>query len=290
MPPARATEKAPDRSHAHPIASCAFVLWLYGEDGDALSSEDIASSPRLRAHLDPSALSGLVPGSHVLNASGGAGYYAGSDGVPVKAALAGEAQTWTGLQTFGDGIALLDNDAAIFGTGADVSQYWDAAKLVTIPIADDTLWEIGNGTLSMDLTIYGNSAGAHTKWDASANTLILTGVKLTTAAVQLGGIVDSPMTAAQVLGAADTITLPTTGMNKAVSSAAARVDTVLTAGTIAGQMIVLMNANVSGGDSITFHATPATSRVALASYVLVAGRATMFTWNATASLWFPVGA
>lgn len=111
--------------------------------------------------------------------------------------------------------------------------------------------------------------------------------KQTFGAVRLGGIVDSPMTAAQVLGAADTITLPTTGVNKALSSVAARTGLILTVGTIAGQLIVLENVNAS--DSLTFDVTPATSKVAAATCLLPAGTAKLFTWNATTSLWYPVG-
>jgi hypothetical protein len=77
------------------------------------------------------------------------------------------------------GIYSEDNVRSGWGTGAsnvpDVSQWWDAAKLVTVPAVDDSLWEIGDGTLSMDVTIYGASAAAHTKWDASANTVTFTG-------------------------------------------------------------------------------------------------------------------
>jgi len=101
------------------------------------------------------------------------------------------------------------------------------------------------------------------------------------------GPVSSPMTAAQVLGAADTITLPTTGKSKAISSVAARTGLILADGTVAGQEIVLMNVNAS--DSLTFDTTPATSHVAQSVCVIPAGTAKLFTWNATTSRWYPVG-
>ena len=110
----------------------------------------------------------------------------------------------------------------------------------------------------------------------------------TTGAVVLGGAMSSPMTAAAAVAGSGTIALPVGGDFRAVSSASAVTGVILTAGTVAGQTITLANINVSGGDAITFHATPATSRVALASCALVAGTATTFRWNATAALWFPV--
>tara|TARA_R110000868_G_scaffold84975_1_gene239276 strand:- start:636 stop:2009 length:1374 start_codon:yes stop_codon:yes gene_type:complete len=108
---------------------------------------------------------------------------------------------------------------------------------------------------------------------------------MTTGPLSVGGEMSSPMTAAQVVAGSGTITLPTTGINKAVSSASAVTGIILTAGTVAGQMIYLMNVNAA--DAITFDATPATSRVALASASIVAGTGRFFSWNATTSLWYP---
>lgn len=121
---------------------------------------------------------------------------------------------------------------------------------------------------------------------ATANTWT---AKQTFGATSLGGIVDSPMTAVQVLTNAATITLPTTGINKAISAASAVTGIILTAGTVAGQLIVLENVNASGGDPITFNATPATSRVAQGTHAILAATAKLYTWNATAALWYPVG-
>ena len=99
------------------------------------------------------------------------------------------------------------------------------------------------------------------------------------------GPLSSPMTAAQVLGAADTITLPTTGINKALSSVAARTGLILTVGTVAGQLLCLHNINAA--DNLTFNATPATSKVAKSICTIPAGTALTLTWDATAALWFP---
>ena len=101
----------------------------------------------------------------------------------------------------------------------------------------------------------------------------------------VGGKLSSPMTAATAVADNGTIALPTTGINKAVSSATAVTGVILAAGTVPGQMIYLMNVNAT--NSITFDATPATSNVALASAVIVAGTGRFFSWNPTAGLWYP---
>ncbi len=111
----------------------------------------------------------------------------------------------------------------------------------------------------------------------------------TFAALHLTGPSDSPMTAASAVINGGTIALPVGGDFRAVSSASAVTGVILAVGTIAGESVTLANVNATGGDAITFDALPATSHVATASYALVAARATLFRWNATVSLWFPVG-
>lgn len=101
------------------------------------------------------------------------------------------------------------------------------------------------------------------------------------------GPVSSPMTAAQVLTNGNTVTLPTTGESKALSSASAVTGIILAAGTVSGQKVTLMNVNAS--DSITFDGTPATSNIAQAVHVLPAGTSKVYTWNPTTSRWYPAG-
>lgn len=208
---------------------------------------------------------------------------------------AGGSATHVGLYDAGNdyGFYFVDNVLGGYGTGSsnvpDVTIGWDATQLNILVAADDTVIKVGNGTLSADVWVYGNTASDYVLWDASAGTLSFQGAAtITTGAVAtIGGKLLSPMTAAQVLGAADTILLPTTGINKALSSVAARTGLILTVGTAAGQMIILMNVNAS--DNLTFDATPATSHVAATTCAIPAGTAKLFTWNATTSLWYPVG-
>jgi len=81
-------------------------------------------------------------------------------------------QDWTAGFRFEDDIELS------FGDNDDVVLNWDsgAGKLEMLPAADDTLWEIGNGTLSMDITIFGGTADHQIVFDASANLVSLDGV------------------------------------------------------------------------------------------------------------------
>lgn len=109
--------------------------------------------------------------------------------------------------------------------------------------------------------------------------------KQTFSAVRLGGIVDSPVTAVQVLVSTDTITLPTTGKNKRLSSVAAVTGIILTVGTVDGQDITLFNVNAA--NSITFNTTPGTSKVARAASVIAAGSAVRLVWDSTSTLWYP---
>ena len=189
----------------------------------------------------------------------------------------------------------LDNVRTAWGTGAagvaDATMGWDATILSLLPAVDDSVYKIGNGTLSFDVWIYGDTASDYVEWDASVSTLFLRGAAaLTVVGSSILGPVSSPMTAAQdISGNGQTITLPTTGINKAISSGAARTGTILAAGTVAGQLVVIHNTNASGGDAITFDATPATSRVAQGTHAISAGTARLYTWDATAALWFPVG-
>lgn len=109
-----------------------------------------------------------------------------------------------------------------------------------------------------------------------------------TGGLSLGGAVDSPMTSAQDIATGGTITLPTTGMNKALdATAGAATGAILTAGTVAGQFVILHNKHAS--NSITF-AAAGTSNVADGTGCAIpALKAKAFTWDATASRWFAWG-
>lgn len=55
------------------------------------------------------------------------------------------------------------------GTAGDASMQWDATILSLLPTVDDSIYKIGNGTLSFDVWIYGNTVNTYVSWDASAD-------------------------------------------------------------------------------------------------------------------------
>jgi len=62
-----------------------------------------------------------------------------------------------------------DNYGLALGNSKDVRQFFDGTQMKTIPLADDTAWFVGNGTLSMDLIWYGSSTTTYWAFDASAD-------------------------------------------------------------------------------------------------------------------------
>ena len=79
-----------------------------------------------------------------------------------------------------DGVDLWLKDADIlyFGDEKDIQVRWDATDLDILPVADDSVIKFGNGTLSLDLWVYGNTANDNIIFDASANTLSFDGVDI----------------------------------------------------------------------------------------------------------------
>lgn len=69
-------------------------------------------------------------------------------------------------------LRLGDNDEIEFGDGGDVYVTWDTDSLNILPATDDTgTIEIGNGTVSIDVQIFGSAATSYVLWDNSANQL-----------------------------------------------------------------------------------------------------------------------
>mgnify|MGYP001569010216 CR=1 FL=1 len=206
-----------------------------------------------------------------------------------------DANTYISWDASSSDLKLEDGVSLMFGTGAgagpgtagDVEIRWDGTDLDVLAAADDLVMKIGNGTNSFDVWIYGNTASDYVEWDASVSTLFLRGAAgLTVVGSSILGPVSSPMTAAQDVATGNTITLPATGMFKALTATAgAATGVILTVGTVAGQMIYLANAHAT--NAITFDATPATSKVARGTTALVAGAGMWFAWNATTGLWQP---
>lgn len=105
-------------------------------------------------------------GSTYQRTSGVIGTYANTDGT---------ASGWVLDPSQSGELKLGDAKNLYFGADLDVAAQWTGTKLTVLPIADDTGIEIGNGTLSCDLKLFGNIATAYLNFDASANLLELRG-------------------------------------------------------------------------------------------------------------------
>ena len=70
-------------------------------------------------------------------------------------------------------VNITDRDAAVsldFGDSSDVSLYWTSTgQFFTIPVADNTVWNVGTGALGMDLKWYGSTGTRYIYHDASAD-------------------------------------------------------------------------------------------------------------------------
>ncbi len=159
-------------------------------------------------------------------------------------------------------------------------------RVLAMPDANVTIGAYGPTLLNVaDEAAFKAAVNLEIGTDVQAYNANLAALAAGTAAVV--GPVSSPMTAAQVLTNGATVTLPTTGKSKSLTSASAVTGIILAAGTVSGQEIVLMNANAA--DSITFDGTPATSNIAQAVHLIAAGTSKVYTWNPTAARWFPAG-
>lgn len=70
---------------------------------------------------------------------------------------------------------MADSDALTFGDGNDVSIAWDGTDLDITVAADDSVINVGDGTDSADVKVFGNTASDFLLWDASASTLSTAG-------------------------------------------------------------------------------------------------------------------
>lgn len=93
-----------------------------------------------------------------------------------------------------DSLIFGDSAKVVFGTGSDVSVYWDATDLCVRQAAPNSAIKVGVDGAGFDLLLYGDTASASLLWDQSADKLILNGV----AKIQLQTIVAATGTAIPV--------------------------------------------------------------------------------------------
>lgn len=77
--------------------------------------------------------------------------------------------------TDAEGLQLIDDAGLKFGTSEDVTITWDGTDMDMLPLADDSVFNIGDGTTSMDVKIFGETASDFLLWDASESNLEVTG-------------------------------------------------------------------------------------------------------------------
>ena len=78
----------------------------------------------------------------------------------------------------GVSVLLEDSNYLKFGNSSDVSVAWDGTNLLMAAAADDSIFEIGDAAdtqKSFDVKVYGNASDGYLLWDASADTLYLSG-------------------------------------------------------------------------------------------------------------------
>lgn len=81
--------------------------------------------------------------------------------------------------TFNSGnIALIDNETLTFGTGSDVVITWNGTELLIDAATNNSLIEIGDGTTSFDVKLFGNTSGDFLLFDASENLLATTDIDI----------------------------------------------------------------------------------------------------------------
>jgi len=129
----------------------------------------------------------------------------------------------------------------------------------------------------------------HSGTFTASGTNTLSGATTISGATVLSGatVASTPAAAQTLTGNGQTITLPTAGFTKEVTTASARTGTILTAGTVDGQMLLLFHSG-SAANTITMAAS-GTSNVANGASCVIAGlEAALFIWDAGGSLWFSV--
>ena len=169
-----------------------FDLWLYGSDSTKTIVFDASADDLI---FDDSVSIMLGTGQDVEIRWDGTDLdiLAAADNSIVKWGAAGnsfdhwfygsDADKYFSFDASADDLKLEDSVSLMFGTGAgagpgtagDIEMRWDATDFDILGAADDLVLNIGNGTNSFDVTLFGNIAGSKVTWDASANVLRLNG-------------------------------------------------------------------------------------------------------------------
>jgi hypothetical protein len=105
-----------------------------------------------------------------------------------------------------------------------------------------------------------------------------------TLGIQVGGALSSPPSAAQGILAGGTILLSTTGFTVRVAPVANRTGVILTAGSVDGQCVVVINTSAF---TLTM-AAAGTSNVANGTACIIPDNGMMLlTWDVATSRWYP---
>ena len=89
--------------------------------------------------------------------------------------MAGTYQPDVYVEQGGTNLVIDDDGFVYFGDGKDMYLRWDGTDFDIVPAADDAVIKFGNGTLSTDVWLYGNTASDYVEWDASASALTFQG-------------------------------------------------------------------------------------------------------------------
>lgn len=223
---------------------------------------------------DPTSLTGQVPGGMIYGLGSYAGqvYVVNDSGVPVMWADNGSV------------VAPIASTAVASASTLDI----DSVGALQINSSGGAIG-IGNDAVAQAINI-GTGAAARTITVGNSTTTTALVLSSGTGGVSVGGPLKSPVTASQSIADNGTITLPTTGFNKliATSTAANKTGVILTAGTIDGQTICLIN--TTAANSITFAAAGTSNVADGTSAVIPALRAMIFTWDAGTARWYRQGA
>lgn len=95
---------------ANPITRGYFTSWLWNVSLGGYNTVDIGDSPIWAGSRSPTSevnrtTGAVLPAGSLVSGTDGIQYSVNTSGTPRALAFSGIAQSWTGLQTFGDGIA-----------------------------------------------------------------------------------------------------------------------------------------------------------------------------------------